>query len=61
MFVDTGPQSDEAIAACRKFLTGVHLNETPCVGSYRKSASVLQRPMRVNPLGSKTIKVGAAK
>jgi hypothetical protein len=47
MCFDTRPQSDEAIAAYRKFLTGAQLNETPLGGSYRKSASVLRRRMRV--------------
>jgi hypothetical protein len=47
MCFDTRPQSDEAIAAYRKFLTGAQLNETPLGGSYRKRASVLQRRMRV--------------
>jgi hypothetical protein len=61
MCFDTRPQSDEAIAAYRKFLTGAQLNETPLGGSYRKSASVLRRGCGFYPLGSKTISVGAAK
>lgn len=42
-------ESDEAVAAYRKFLRGARLDETPLAQSYRRSDTVLQTRMRALP------------
>ncbi len=42
-------ESDEAVAAYRKFLRGARLNETPLTQSYQRRPNVLQSHMRALP------------